>query len=108
RDHLEKAKDFLSPDVYNKLKDRIDNDRMIVGAKKMYEDLLVQATHDSPDPDAQWVDEHKLAELISELPAEIRGLVQKIAKEYAPLRQQVRDGVVNRYYNQVVQTFWDT
>lgn len=109
RDHLEKAKDFLSPDVYNKLKDRIDNERVIVAAQKAYENLLVLATHDSPDADAaQLVDEHKLAKLISELPAEIRGLVQKIAKEYAPLRQKVRDGVVNRYYNQVVQTFWDT
>jgi len=109
RDHLEKAKDFLSPDVYNKLKDRIDNERVIVAAQKAYENLLVLATHDSPDADAaQLVDEHKLAKLISELPPELRGPVQRIAKEYAPLRQQARDGVVNRYYNQVVQTFWDT
>lgn len=108
RDHLEKAKDFLSPDVYNKLKDRIDKERVIVAAQKAYDNLLVLATHESADEDARWVDEQKLAKLISELPAEIRGTVQKIAKEFAPLRQQVRDGVVNRYYNQAMKTFWDT
>lgn len=108
RDHLEKAKEILPPDVYDKLKDRIDKERVIIASQKAYENLLVLATNESVDEDARWVDEQKLAELISDLPAEIRGTVQKIAKEFAPLRKQAREGVVNRYYNQARKTFWDT
>src|SRR5690606_6740951 len=97
REHLEKAKDFLSPDVYNKLKDRIDNERVIIAAQKLYENLLVLATNDSSDEDARWVDEGKLANEINSIEdPNLRSLVRKYANEDKPRREAARRDVVNK------------
>src|SRR5690606_2476912 len=106
RDHLEKAKDFLSPDVYNKLKDRIDKERVIAAAQKAYEGILVRAIHDSPDPDAWWVDDRKLYAAIESIDdPNVRSLVLKRANEDKPLREAARKSVVDRYAAAALKTF---
>src|SRR5690606_26878881 len=109
RAHLEQAKDFLSPDVYDKLKDRIDKEREFIAAQKLYENLLVLATNDSSDEDAQWVDEVKLANEINSIEdPNLRSLVWKLANEDKSRREAARRDVVNKYAASAIKTFWDT
>src|SRR5690606_2044966 len=109
REHLEKAKDFLSPDVYRQLQDRIDKERLIIVAESTYDNLLIRATRDSSDEDARWVDEGKLAELINSIEdPKVRSLVRKLANESKPLREAARKSVVDRYAASAIKTFWDT
>lgn len=109
RDHLEKAKDFLSPDVYRQLQDRIDKERLIIVSESTYENLLTLATRDSSDEDARWVDEGELAKLIDSIEdPNVRSLVRKLANESKPLREAARKSVVDRYAAAALKTFWDT
>jgi len=109
REHLEKAKDFLSPDVHRQLQDRIDKERLIIVAESTYENLLLRATRDSSDEDARWVDEGELAKLIDSIEdPKVRSLVRKLANEFKPLRESARKGVVDRYAASAIKTFWDT
>lgn len=109
QEHLEKAREFLPVDVYKQAKERIEKERVIVAAESTYENLLTIAVRESPDEDARWVDEGKLADSINSIEdPNVRSAVRKIANEYKPLREAARKSVVDRYAASALKTFWDT
>src|SRR5690606_1182973 len=80
-----------------------------VAAESTYENLLTISVRESPDEDARWVDEGKLADSINSIKdPNVRSAVRKIANEYKPLREAARKSVVDRYAASALKAFWDT
>src|SRR5690606_2521848 len=109
QEHLEKAREFLPANVYEEAQKRIEKERVIIAAESTYENILTLSARESPDEDARWVDEGKLAEAINSIEDQnVRSAVRKIANEYKPLREAARKSVVDRYGASALKTFWDT
>lgn len=109
KDHLEQAKDLLTPENYDKLKKRIETERVIVAAEGEFERLLTISVRDSADRDARWVDEAVLANNVNEIEDPIvRSAVWKLVRESAPLRERAKKQVVEQYGSAALKTFWDT
>lgn len=109
QEHLEKAREFLPVKVYEQVKDRIEKERVIVTAENIFENFLTLATRESPDEDARWVDEGKLAELINSIEdRNVRSLVRKLANENKSLRDAQKKEVTKQYTSLALKVFWDT